>query len=155
VIAARHRRALPAALRLFLRGSGATRSSGSDLLSYLLFEAEYCNELIELGRRDALARADDLCNFLGLERVQAGALRRWASPAVGSADPYVAQGSQADLGLALHFHALFALALQRIDLALAYQRVDLLQGLESGNLLIQLTGETLAGLLYQLGMLQI
>ena len=73
VIAARHRRALPAALRLFLRGSGATRSSGSDLLSYLLFEAEYCNELIELGRRDALARADDLCNFLGLERVQAGA----------------------------------------------------------------------------------
>ena len=73
VIAARHRRALPAALRLFLRGSGATRSSGSDLLSYLLFEAEYCNELIELGRRDALARADDLCNFLGLERVRAGA----------------------------------------------------------------------------------
>lgn len=64
---------MPAALRLFLRGSGATRSSGSDLLSYLLFEAEYCNELIELGRRDALARADDLCNFLGLERVQAGA----------------------------------------------------------------------------------
>lgn len=66
VIAARHRQALPAGLRLFLRGSGATRSSGSDLLSYLLFEAEYCNELIELGRRDALARADDLRRFLQL-----------------------------------------------------------------------------------------
>ena len=66
VIAARHRNALPAGLRLFLRGSGATRSSGSDLLSYLLFEAEYCNELIELGRRDALARASDLRNFLRL-----------------------------------------------------------------------------------------
>lgn len=66
VIAARHRNALPAGLRLFLRGSGATRSSGSDLLSYLLFEAEYCNELIELGRRDALARASDLQHFLRL-----------------------------------------------------------------------------------------
>ncbi|PRB80479.1 patatin-like phospholipase family protein [Pseudomonas sp. MYb185] len=65
-IAARHRDALPAGLRLFLRGSGATRSSGSDLLSYLLFEAEYCNELIALGRRDALARADDLRRFLDI-----------------------------------------------------------------------------------------
>lgn len=69
VIAARHRDALPAGLRLFLRGSGATRSSGSELLSYLLFEAEYCNELIELGRRDALAQADDLKRFLGLPTV--------------------------------------------------------------------------------------
>lgn len=66
LIAARHRAALPAGLRLFLRGSGATRSSGSDLLSYLLFEAEYCNELIALGRRDALARADDLRRFLNI-----------------------------------------------------------------------------------------
>ncbi|MEJ6654993.1 MAG: patatin-like phospholipase family protein [Pseudomonas sp.] len=66
LIAARHRAALPAGLRLFLRGSGATRSSGSDLLSYLLFEAEYCNELIALGRRDALARADDLRRFLDI-----------------------------------------------------------------------------------------
>src|SRR5690606_22357291 len=66
LIAARHRAALPAGLRLFLRGSGATRSSGSDLLSYLLFEAEYCNELIALGRRDALAQAQELRRFLGL-----------------------------------------------------------------------------------------
>lgn len=70
VIAARHRNALPAGLRMFLRGSGATRSSGSDLLSYLMFEAEYCNELIELGRRDALAQADDLRRFLRLAEPQ-------------------------------------------------------------------------------------
>lgn len=69
LIAARHRDALPAGLRMFLRGSGATRSSGSDLLSYLLFEAEYCNELIELGRRDALARAEDLRRFLGIPAI--------------------------------------------------------------------------------------
>lgn len=66
VIAARHRQDLPAGLRLFLRGSGATHSSGSDLLSYLLFEQQYCNELIALGRRDARARARELRRFLAL-----------------------------------------------------------------------------------------
>ncbi|TVT79660.1 patatin-like phospholipase family protein [Pseudomonas sp. H3(2019)] len=66
-IAARHRQELPAALRLFLRGPGATRTSGAGVLSYLLFEAGYCSELIELGRRDALAKREELCRFLGLE----------------------------------------------------------------------------------------
>lgn len=65
IIASRHRDALPASLRLFLRGSGATRSSGGSLLSYLLFEAVYCNELIALGRRDALARRADVQRFMG------------------------------------------------------------------------------------------
>ncbi|WP_175652450.1 patatin-like phospholipase family protein [Pseudomonas sp. Marseille-P9899] len=70
-IAARHRRELPAALRLFLRGPGATKTSGAGVLSYLLFEAGYCSELIELGRRDALAKRDQLCAFLGLPPVHA------------------------------------------------------------------------------------
>lgn len=65
-IAARHRSELPAALRLFLRGPGATRTSGAGVLSYLLFEASYCSELIELGRRDALAKQRELRQFLGL-----------------------------------------------------------------------------------------
>lgn len=65
-IAARHRRDLPAALRLFLRGPGATRTSGAGVLSYLLFEAGYCSELIELGRRDALAKRRELSAFLGV-----------------------------------------------------------------------------------------
>jgi NTE family protein len=63
-IAARHRHELPAALRLFLRGPGATKTSGAGVLSYLLFEAAYCSELIELGRRDALAKRVELCRFL-------------------------------------------------------------------------------------------
>lgn len=65
-IAARHRRELPAALRLFLRGPGATKTSGAGVLSYLLFEASYCSELIELGRSDALAKRRELSQFLGL-----------------------------------------------------------------------------------------
>ena len=65
-IAARHRRELPAPLRVFLRGPGATRTSGAGVLSYLLFEASYCSELIELGRRDALAKRRELVQFLGL-----------------------------------------------------------------------------------------
>ena len=65
-IAARHRQELPAALRLFLRGPGATKTSGAGVLSYLLFEAGYCSELIDLGRRDALAKREELCRFLGI-----------------------------------------------------------------------------------------
>lgn len=65
-IAARHRQELPPALRLFLRGPGATKTSGAGVLSYLLFESGYCSELIELGRRDALAKREELCRFLGI-----------------------------------------------------------------------------------------
>jgi NTE family protein len=66
VIAARHRHELPRALRLFLRGPGATRASGAGVLSYLLFEPGYCNELIELGYQDAMAQQGELVEFLSL-----------------------------------------------------------------------------------------
>lgn len=65
-IAARHLRELPRALRLFLRGPGATKAGGSGVLSYLLFEPGYCSELIELGYQDAMARKTELGGFLGL-----------------------------------------------------------------------------------------
>lgn len=68
-IAARHRHELPRALRFFLRGAGATKSSGGGVLSYLLFEAGYCNELIELGYQDAMNQKEKLCQFLGLDNV--------------------------------------------------------------------------------------
>ncbi|SHM17405.1 patatin-like phospholipase family protein [Phytopseudomonas punonensis] len=66
VIAARHRREMPAALRLFLRGPGATRDGGGGVLSYLLFEPGYCSELIELGYQDAIAKKAQIQAFLGL-----------------------------------------------------------------------------------------
>lgn len=65
-IAARHRHQLPASLRFFLRGPGATRASGGGVLSYLLFERSYCNELIELGYQDAMSKKEELLAFLGI-----------------------------------------------------------------------------------------
>lgn len=65
-IAARHRHELAKSMRLFLRGSGATKASGAGVLSYLLFEPGYCNELIELGFQDAMAQKEALSRFLGL-----------------------------------------------------------------------------------------
>lgn len=65
-IAARHRKQLPASMRLFLRGSGATRRTGGGVLSYLLFEKDYCRELIELGFQDAMKRKNELQDFLEL-----------------------------------------------------------------------------------------
>ena len=70
-IAARHRHEMPKSMRFFLRGPGATRASGAGVLSYLLFEPGYCNELIELGNQDAMAQEDALCRFLGHAEVAA------------------------------------------------------------------------------------
>ncbi|WP_315900022.1 patatin-like phospholipase family protein [Ferrimonas balearica] len=66
LIARRHYRRLPRAVRLLLRGIGVKRDSDSSLLSYLMFEAPYCLELIELGYQDALARKGELKHFFRL-----------------------------------------------------------------------------------------
>ena len=66
-LAARHRNALPRALRLVLRGIGATRKNGSVLLSYLLFEKGYTRALMELGYRDAMSRRVELAHFLRMD----------------------------------------------------------------------------------------
>lgn len=70
-IAMRHARLLPKSIRMFVRGSGATHRSGSGVLSYLLFEAPYCQDLMDLGYHDGRARRDELRRFLGLDN-QAG-----------------------------------------------------------------------------------
>ncbi|WP_245932408.1 patatin-like phospholipase family protein [Isoalcanivorax indicus] len=62
-IAAAHIGELPRTLRFFLRGSGGTRSAGAAAVSYLLFEPGFCRELMALGHRDALARADEIRAF--------------------------------------------------------------------------------------------
>lgn len=65
-IAMRHADALPKSIRMFVRGSGATQRSGSGVLSYLLFEAAYCQELIQLGYLDGCARKDEMKLFFNI-----------------------------------------------------------------------------------------
>lgn len=65
-IAAEHISELPRTLRFFLRGSGATQSPGASAVSYLLFEPGFTHTLMSLGYRDAMAREEEIRNFLGL-----------------------------------------------------------------------------------------
>lgn len=67
MIALRHADLLPKSIRMFLRGSGATHKSGSGVLSYLLFEAAYCQDLMALGYNDGLGRRDEIKRFLGID----------------------------------------------------------------------------------------
>jgi len=63
-IAAPRIKDLPRTIRTLLYGSGATRRGGASLASYLLFEREFCRELIALGYHDAIVRKDDIRRFL-------------------------------------------------------------------------------------------
>ena len=48
------------ARKLIQRLAGGEARHESDLLSYLLFDGDFAAELIELGRRDAAAKEDEL-----------------------------------------------------------------------------------------------
>lgn len=63
-IAARHTEDLPRSLRMLMRTMGAYNANGTQLMSYLMFEASYTRELISLGYADAMARRADLMQFV-------------------------------------------------------------------------------------------
>ncbi|TGD71506.1 patatin-like phospholipase family protein [Mangrovimicrobium sediminis] len=63
-IAAQHLRSLPRAMRTLFNVTGATnRGGGTSMASYLLFEGEFCRDLIAAGYRDAMDQRDMLEDF--------------------------------------------------------------------------------------------
>ena len=62
-IAARFVHELPASVRFLLRPTGALNRSGSNLASYLLFEAPFCRALIDLGYQDTARREAEVREF--------------------------------------------------------------------------------------------
>jgi NTE family protein len=63
-VAAEHAHELPRAVRLLLRGLGASSRNGLQLVSYLLFESGFTRALIDMGYRDAMAMEDELRAFV-------------------------------------------------------------------------------------------
>jgi NTE family protein len=61
-IATRHMHRIPASVRTLLRGIGAW--GPGRLPSYLLFEAEFCREMIDLGYADGLASKDAVLDLM-------------------------------------------------------------------------------------------
>jgi NTE family protein len=70
-IAARHVSEIPRGLRALLRVIGGRDASGSQLASYLMFEAGYTRALIELGYRDAMEARAALVAFMSGSRLPA------------------------------------------------------------------------------------
>lgn len=64
ILAARHLKRLPLTVRGLLGAVGGNRAAGASFASYLLFEAEFANELIDLGFRDTLAQRERLTGWI-------------------------------------------------------------------------------------------
>lgn len=53
---------MPRLIRYLVAGLG-TLAEAADMVSYLLFEPAFCQRLLDLGYRDALAREDEIEGF--------------------------------------------------------------------------------------------
>ena len=57
---------LPFSIRMLLRTVGISDDSESSIISYLLFDKNYCQDLITLGFNDALTKEQEIREFLSL-----------------------------------------------------------------------------------------
>lgn len=55
---------LPPTLRYLLKGLG-TKPEIAELISYLMFEPQYCTQMVRLGYQDTIARRAEISSFLG------------------------------------------------------------------------------------------
>jgi len=58
---------LPLSIRLLLRSVGISNDSESSIVSYLLFEKNYCRQLIKLGFEDTMEQETAIRKYLSLE----------------------------------------------------------------------------------------
>lgn len=66
-LAERYAHELPWTIRWLLRLIGASNHRGTSLVSYLLSEKKFCNALIDLGYRDAMAQREELLKFINYQ----------------------------------------------------------------------------------------
>jgi len=59
----------PRSVRTLLKGIGALAREGRPLMSYLMFDAPYCKELMELGYEDGIAARKQVMHLLGYEEL--------------------------------------------------------------------------------------
>lgn len=91
-LAGEHQASLPKSVRAMLRAFGVSgrgnKTSGSALVSYLLFEPSFINELINLGLSDTLAKRAEVQRFFGwptrAPQLDPAALRRSRSAGFAS-----------------------------------------------------------------------
>jgi len=57
---------IPLSIRLLLRTIGISDESESSILSYLLFDKHYCQDLIKLGFNDAISKEKNIREFLSI-----------------------------------------------------------------------------------------
>ena len=55
----------PSSVRILLKGIGALAREGRPLMSYLMFDAPFCKELMELGYQDGMAAKEQILHLLG------------------------------------------------------------------------------------------
>lgn len=72
---------LPRSVRYLLRGIGVADDRGADLLSYLAFAPSYIGQLLDLGRRDTLARRREIERFFAAESADSGEAQSVRHPA--------------------------------------------------------------------------
>ena len=59
----------PRSVRILLKGIGALTREGRPLMSYLMFDAPFCKELMELGYQDGMAAREQILHLLGRDEL--------------------------------------------------------------------------------------
>ncbi|AHE35230.1 Patatin [Burkholderia pseudomallei] len=93
LIASKHLKRLPLTVRGLLGAVGGNKPAGASFASYLLFEAEFTRELVELGYRDAHGQRERLAQWIASAERRGGPAER--GPGAGTTDAGTGAGAHA------------------------------------------------------------